>query len=277
MGGSPVVYVTNPVFDDYRGINTYNEFAHWAPPAYTDASLISWHSVMKALAVAFAAINAAAMIEIANKRHKLAEDYLKMSELNWRRFRDSYAPLETSILAECWAPVVEPDYLAARSRAENFVRDGYSTSENSLARVAKKYSLCLDSSLLRSFNIDRATARDDSINFSYRNEEQYAIIKDDERWNRRSNMLNLGRGLISMASKYGALAGDIYSGAARAAEGGYSGAMSMIGYLSSRQGTVMPEYSQQYTMSTDVGSVMNHNTLLSMKDVTVPSLTGGTG
>ena len=94
-----------------------------------------------------------------------------------------------------------------------------------------------------------ALAEDDGVNFGYRYEEHYAIVRDDWRWNRRSGLLNLGRELISQSAGFAQAADRMLAGAGTAAGSALSGALSYLSYNHFRNTPIYPVYNQPVDLS----------------------------
>lgn len=238
--------------NDVTGINAKlrtieNTMCNWAQPEVGDVGESAWTNLWKAALVAVAIINTVAQVEIMQKRYQIAKDYANLAKEKWRRFRDMYAPHEQSILNEIRNTLEpEPDYVGARGRATEFVREAWRSAREELASLAKKYALCIDWSLLNDMDLAEAIAYDDKANFDYRYEEYFTLILSDIRWNRRSQMLNLGRDIHATSAKYADAANGMLAGLGEIANEGASGAMTLLGYLSERRNT---QYPAQFSMA----------------------------
>lgn len=230
---------------------------NWAQPEVTDIGEGVWGTLWKAAMVGVALINTVAQVQIAKKQHQIAKDYANLAKDKWGRFRDGYAPHEQSILNEVLnTPEPEPDYAGARSRGESYVNEAFLSAEAQAVALAEKYSLCVDSSLLAVLDLMESTTRDDGINFNYRDEEQFALIMSDLRWNRRSSILNLGRDIHQTAAKYADSANQMLANLGNTVSSGAAGAMQMLGYLSERRNTTYPALFSMSSMLTGQASLL---------------------
>ena len=224
-----------------------NTMCNWAQPEVGDLGESAWHTVWQVALIAVATINTIAQIDIFRKRYQIAKDYANLAKEKWRRFRDKYAPHEQSILSEIRnTPEPTPNYNSARARATEAVREAWLSAGENLAFLAKKYRLCIDPSLLNDMDLAEAIALDDGTNFNYRYEEFFTLVLSDVRWNRRSQMLNLGRDIHATSARYADAANSMLAQVGEMANQGASGAMTMLGYLNEQRNT---QYPAQFSMA----------------------------
>lgn len=221
----------------------------WSPPQYSvtgealDRGL--WIAAQITLMGAYVALNT--MIQ--NKQYDIAKDYEAISKDKWERFRDKYAPLERRLLSEVSnTKEYDPDYAGARSRGVSATNQAFAQADSELATLAMRMALCLDPSLLN--DTMRAKTRNDSVNFNYRDEENYARYRSDKRWNRRSDILNLGRGNSDTAFSYAQSASTAFGGVASALQQAGNGLSGLLGYLNNRAETIYPA---QFAMAAPLG------------------------
>ena len=141
------------------------------------------------------------------------------------------------------------DYVGAKSRALSSVSFAYNSAKSTMTSYAKLYALCMDDSL--NLDHDQAITRDDTINFNYRDVENYKDYLSDKRWNRRSDVLNLGRNNLPTASSYAQHASNAFGDVSNAVVGIGSGLSGLIGYLFNRNETVYPA---QFSMASNYGN-----------------------
>ena len=84
-----------------------------------------------------------------------------------------------------------------------------------------------------------AVCKDDP-NYNMYDDQFFTDFKNDQRWNRRSNVLNLGRNLTSQALKYGDVARSLYSAVGQELQQAASGVMQALGYYGARNDTYYP-------------------------------------
>lgn len=237
----PIADATNKLKDELKQELTpiTEKFCAWAAPTYngsssnTDRSL--WIAAQIVLTVALIGLNT----HIQNKQYEIAKDYQKLSQQKFERFRDKYAPLEKKMLNETSStPEPTPAYDDAKARGNTASDIAFSIMARDLTRYAKMYALCIDDSL----NTDRykVLSRDDTVNFNYRDAENWAHYLSDKRWNRRSDILNLGRDNSSTGFSYATAASNAISGYAAALNQAGNGLSGLFGYLNNRNETAYP-------------------------------------
>lgn len=217
------------------------ELCTWAKPTTGDTG-DSWEkAIWKAALVAVALLNSGMQMYIADQRYKLAKDYANLASDRWSRFKDYYAPFERTMLSEAGnAGEYMPNYTAARDRGRENAQLAFRWADGQMADIGKKYALCVDPSLLNDMDYAEALSRDDGGNFNYRDEEYWHYYISDRRWNRRSQLLNLGRDLSAQAVTYAQAANDALKTFGGMLESGAQGAMRLFGYLSTVQETQYP-------------------------------------
>lgn len=228
MGGSP-------------GSPAPVRFCHWAAPEVSDMGENAWSLAFRAAAIAIAIANGIAQAEIADKQQDLADGYYQQAKYKWDRFKNKYMPLEKQLLQEVsTSPIRELDCAAADSRAQSAVNTAFDGLSAYMARQAKKLRLCIDPSLLSVVDHKQSVALVDTENYNLTDEQWYTDYKNDQRWNRRSAVLNLGRNLSSEAMKYGDVARQLYGQVGAQIERAASGVMSALGYYGARNDTYYP-------------------------------------
>lgn len=219
----------------------HRELCVWAKPTKSAASEPWTKAIWQAALIAVAVINTAAQISITKKRYQIAKDYANLAKDRWTRFRDNYAPLERAMLNEVAnAPIYEPDYPGARRRAQEHSSSAFFWANDQMADLATKYGLCLDPSFSNDMDLAEALSRDDGTNFNYRDEEFFALYKQDQRWNRRSTLLDLGRDLHAQSASYATAANDALKTVGGLLDAGAAGATKLLGYLSTVGETQYP-------------------------------------
>lgn len=218
-----------------------SQLCKWAPPTYGDMGE-SWEKLLwQAALTAIATINTLAQIDIMEKRYKIARDYADLAKDRWERFRDDYAPFERAMMNEAGnTPIHGPDYGGSVSRGYEYNKVSFRSADEQLADLAKKYALCLDSSFVNDMVYAEAVAQDDDINYNHRDEENWAHYMNDKRWNRRSQLLNLGRDLQSMSATYADAANDALTEVGGLLDSGAQGAVKLLGYLNTARETTYP-------------------------------------
>lgn len=219
-------------------------FCHWAAPEYGPVGENAWSNFFKAAQIAIATLNATIQGQIADKQQDLAEGYYQQAKYKWDRFDKRYRPLEEKLLQEVsTAPIAEMDCLDDRARAEDAVNSAYDTVGAFLSRRAKVERLCIDPSMMARMSFGRSLMLVDTENYNLRDDTWFVDFKNDQRWNRRGNVLNLGRNLGSMAMKYGDVARSLMNDVSGIANKAFGSIGMALGYYGARFDTV---YSTTY-------------------------------
>lgn len=216
-------------------------FCHWQAPEYGNKGENWWTMLFQAAAVAIAVANGIAQQEIADKQQDLADSWYQQAKYKWDRYAGTYIPLEKKLLNEVSStPVPSLDCAGAESRAQQSVDSAYGEASDYMARQAKALRLCMDSSLLGYVNLKQNVALVDSRNYNYVDDRWFRDYKDDQRWNRRSNVLSLGRNLDSQALSYGQVANALYGQVGQQIDRAASGLVTALGYFGARNDTYYP-------------------------------------
>ncbi|MBD5584552.1 MAG: hypothetical protein HDQ88_05675 [Clostridia bacterium] len=216
-------------------------FCHWAAPEYGPVGESGWVNAMKAAQIGVAILNAVIQGQIADKQEDLARGYYEQAKYKWNRFSGKYRPLEESILWEASStPVRSMDCADDRARAQGAVNPSFDYIDKYLASQAKAYRLCPDSTTVRQLAFARNLTLVDTENYNLRDDEWFTDFKNDQRWNRRSNILNLGRNLSSQAMQYGDVARRLMGDVGKIADRAAGSVSQALGYYGSRFDTVYP-------------------------------------
>lgn len=227
-----------------------DKMCQWAAPQYNsagegiDRSL--WVAAQALIYVSTIALNT----HIQNKQYQIARAYQDITNDRHSRFTNMYAPLEMRMLSEASnTSVYNRNYTGARNRATSNANSAYNIANDSLQKFAKSYALCQDTTLY--LNMQKARTTDDAVNFNYRDEENYAYYREDKRWNRRSDILNIGKNNVTTSLGYASTSNQLYGGVASAVSQAGSGLSSLVGYMSSRNSTTYPD---RFSMAAPLGT-----------------------
>lgn len=216
-------------------------FCHWAAPEYGGQGEKWWTMLFQAAALAIAIANGVAQSEIADMRQDLADRYYNMAKYKWDRFSQKYMPLEKKLLNETSsAPIRDIDCAGADTRAQQAVNLAYDGILDFMARTVKSYRLCIDESYTTVVDNRRNLMTVDTENYNLADERWFTDVKNDQRWNRRSNVLNLGRNLSSQAMSYGDVANSLLKQVGAQLDRAASGMIQAFGYYGARNDTFYP-------------------------------------
>ena len=211
----------------------------WAAPEYSGTGEGWDRKAMLAAQVAIYSSIIALNTYVNNQNYKIAKAYSNLAQDRWTRFRDGYVPLEKKLLNEA-GNTSEPTvpYSEAKTRAANASSFAFNSAKATLVTYAKRYALCMDDCY--DFARTQALMRDDTSNFNYRDVENFTEYKSDKRWNRRSDILNLGRSNLPTAYSYAQHASRAFGDFAGAIAGVGNGISGLLGYMFNRNETVYP-------------------------------------
>lgn len=201
----------------------------------------AWTMLFQAATIAIAIANAVAQETIHSKKMDLAEGYYDQAEYKWGRFRDKYMPLEKQLLREVSTqPMRSLNCADDQDRARQSVFPAYELAMKYLSDKAKANRLCLDDTLVGLFNTRQSMAFVDTTNYNMQDDQFYTDYSNDKRWNRRSNLLNLGRGLSSEALRYGDVARTLLDNVSGQVSTAANSLLQSLGYYSNRRDTIYP-------------------------------------
>lgn len=224
--------------DNGHGNMTPFQLCHWNAPEYGIKGTFDWTTLFRVAGLAIAVANGIAQSEIADKQQDLADKWYSQAKFKWDRFAGRYMPLEIKLLNEVSSvPIRNIDCAGAHDRAEASVNTAYASTAIYMKQQAKKLCLCLDPSLLSAVNQKQNMMLVDTENFNLTDERWFTDYKNDQRWNRRSNVLNLGRNLNSESMQYGKIANALYGQIGQQLDRAAGGLMQAVGYYGARNDT----------------------------------------
>lgn len=216
-------------------------FCHWAAPEWGPIGESMWTNAFRAAQLAIALLNAEIQGEIADKQQDLAEGYYQQAKYKWNRFAYNYRPLEWGILWEASnEPIKNLDCAGPAERAKNAINQSFDYMDSYVGRTAKAYRLCMDESAVSQLAYSRNLLEIDTHNYNLQDEQWFVDFKNDQRWNRRSNILNLGRNLGAVAMKYGDVALKLMNDVSNIANRAASSLSQALGYYGARFDTYYP-------------------------------------
>lgn len=223
----------------------------WMMPQTTAQGYIEGNVVENALTVAMALLQITVAKKIADLKIELAEDYYAMAEYKWQRFITSYVPLEKKLLREVSSVAIATmDCADDRARAESSVNSAYALLQQQLARIRKSLHICIDENMLSVIEHRRVVMLVDTENFNLSDDNYWSDILNDDRWNKRSTVLDLGRGISTLSQSYGALAKQGIDSAGGQVMAFTNSVINSMGYLGARRETAYPQVSLMSGTST---------------------------
>lgn len=217
-------------------------FCHWAAPEYGVVGETMWTNAFKAAQLGISLLNSIIQGQIEDKKQDLAERYYQQAKYKWDRFKNNYMPLEYQLLNEAsTAPIREMNCEDDRARAIDSVDWAYNRlGSYDMGRKAAKYHLCLDPTVVNQLAYSQNKLLVDTENYNLRDDQWFTDFKNDQRWNRRSNILNLGRNMDSVAMQYGDLARKLLDNVGNLVNKAAGSISQALGYYGIRNDTVYP-------------------------------------
>lgn len=216
-------------------------FATWAAPEISNDGEYSWSWIWRAAGLALAIYNAKIQGDIYGKQEKLSNDYYNMAKDKLSRFMNNYKPLELALLEEVKTEKESKmDCKDDRKRAKSSVNGAFSTLSAYLDNQAKKLHVCVDDSKSYRMDYRKAMMLVDMENYNLIDDQLYTDYKNDRRWNRRSNVLNLGRNMSGEALSFGDVARTFYGQLGPQLDKVVGCLMGAIGYYGGRNDTYYP-------------------------------------
>lgn len=207
----------------------------------TDSNKSGSADILRAAAVAVAAINTAAAIKMADLQWEIAKDYLDIAK-SWRNYyNNTYKPGEDQELAEAWALQPHPlHFETAIGRARATARFQFRDQLDRVIQGTSQYCVGLREALLKDMVNAEAQALAAISGLGQRNEQAHKDALDDVRWKKREQVLNRGRNMIADNITYSNMAAGIFGDLGAQAAKGAGGAMHYLGYTGTRRDTEYP-------------------------------------
>lgn len=216
-------------------------FARWAAPEITDDGQTGWATFWSAIATGIATTNAMYQGKISDMQMELGDAYYRMAKDKLDRFMQNYKPLEVQMLNEVRStPVREMNCADDRSRATSAVESSYGIADRFATQQAKRMRVCFDASFNNFMDYRKAIIQTDTENFNLIDDQFFVEYKNDQRWNRRSDVLNVGRNMTNEAMSYGDVARQAMNNVNGQIDKVNNSLMTAVGYFGARNDTFYP-------------------------------------
>ena len=204
-------------------------------PGRTDVGWIAATTIQQVTALAIARMQIAAAEKIAKRQAAIAEGYLAIAKELQDLWREHYKCLEIKATTEsCAEEIYVPEYEEQAGRYAMSVKKQFQQAYEQLEQCLSPYCTGMRQLLTRDIMIEEARAVSDAVNYAYRYAESRAEALNDRRWTRMTELIGLGRGLVSMSLSYSQAAGELYSSLGHQAAISVAGAGKMLGYAFNR-------------------------------------------
>lgn len=207
----------------------------------TDQGKSTSATIMEAAAIAIAVANTGAATYFADKQYDIAKQYLDIAKW-WRNYyKSAYVPWENKELEEAKnLPIEQPYYDVAIGRSRTYGRLQFRGLAEKSIQCTSEYCTGLREALLKDVLNSEATTLAALSNLGYRNERAFVEARNDERWQRRAETLNRGRGMVANNVQFSQLAFGIFGDLGKQAGAGAAGAVRYLGYSWNRNETMYP-------------------------------------
>lgn len=208
----------------------------------TDAGLASSASIKGALNAAILGINTYTSLRIAEMQHDLARDYAKMSEWYRNHYFDNYHPIEKALIDEAKN---EPEYKYNKhdlTKGQMLVsaKLGFIGKLEKTVSCTGRYCTGQRQAITNDILVEQATIENAICGLAHRHATDEEITRNTKRWERRNNVLKLGRDLPTESVSYGNLASGIFGSIGQQAAAAAQGASEALAFGSTRRDTRYP-------------------------------------
>lgn len=208
----------------------------------TDTGLLQVSTIRTSLATAVAALNVKTARDMAKLQEEIAEDYARLAEDARNYYNDTYKPLEAETLKEVMA---EQKYVRDK--------DGTTTGQMLLSIRAQfvgviedkinctgRYCTGQRAALINDELLKQANAEATVAGMAFRFEDAKETAKNTLRWERRREVLNLGRDIPTKAVAYAELASGIFGSIGKQSSAAAEGIAGWMGHRNNRRETEYP-------------------------------------
>ena len=236
----PVISSAAPAQDTSKP-TTVVQFCNWTSPTYGEQGEMGWNIAFKAAQLAIAIANSAAQQEIADKQMDLADRWYSHQTYKWSRFQSAFLPIERQLIKEtAYLRIPELECDDAINRAEEAVKDTQPMLDSWMSRKFKGYKICAHDSSVNRLAINNSVVTVDCVNYNLADERWFRDFKEDQRWNNRSNALNIGRNMDAQAQSYGDVANKLFTQVGTQLDRFGASAMTALGYFGTRNEGFIP-------------------------------------
>ena len=217
-------------------------------PGRTDVGWIAATTIQQVAAIAIVKKQISAAETIASRQAKLAERYLRISEELHGLWQSQYVCIEVKATNEsCGEAYHTPQYEEQAGRYALSVKRQFQQAYEQLEQCLSPYCTGMRQLLTRDIAIEESRATADAVNYAYRYAEARAEALNDRRWAHMTQLIGLGRGLVTQGLSYAQAAGQLYSSLGNQAAASMAGAGKLLGYAFGRnyQNARPPKYNYQ--------------------------------
>lgn len=243
-----------PNFDPTAEVNVEDDACKRG--GVTDEGIFTVANIKTAIATATAATSLYNALRMARLRKKIGDAYAKIAEDQRKYYSDKYKPIELANIKEAseWE---EPEYdeeKAELNRGQMMIsaRAPFVGTIEDALRCTGRYCTGQRAAITNDLLTEQMAAEALVAGMAHRYNEAEKQVQEDQRWEYRRNVLNLGRGIPAEASAYAELASGIFGSLGQQAGQAALGAATWLKYQNKRRATVYnedsrgPLYTPQY-------------------------------
>lgn len=222
--------------------DTAGDSGQCAKTGVTDTGLLQVSTIRTALATAVAALNVKTARDMAGLQKEIAEDYAKLAEDARNYYNDTYKPLETGTLKEVSseAKYVRDNDDATIGQMLLSVRAQFVGSIEAKINCTGRYCTGQRAALINDELLKQANAEATVAGMAFRFEDAKETAKNTLRWERRREVLNLGRDIPTKAVAYAELASGIFGSIGKQSSTAAEGIAWWAGNKNNRRDTEYP-------------------------------------
>lgn len=208
----------------------------------TDCGIKRSAQIKGALNAAILGINTYTSLRIAEMQYDLAKDYAAMSKWYRDHYFNNYHPIEKSLIDEA---MNDPEYKYNKhdlTKGQMLVtaKLGFIGKLEKTVSCTGRYCTGQRQAITNDLLIEQATVENSVCGLASRHAEDEEITRNAKRWERRNNVLKLGRDLPTQSVSYGGLASGIFGSVGEQAAKGAMGAAEALGFGGMRRDTRYP-------------------------------------
>lgn len=197
-----------------------------------------WQGILNA---AILAVNTLNSLKMAKLQRDIGKDYLKLADDQRQYYNDRYKPLEISLTKEALGL---PKY--NRDKEKLITGQMLISARNLTAGKIDKVMSCTGryctgqrASIMSDQLLEQATIESLTAGLAHRYVDKDEMVHNNLRWEKREQVLRIGRDIPTQAVSYASLAGGIFGSLGKQAGQAAEGAMGFLAY--GRADTVYPE------------------------------------
>lgn len=208
----------------------------------TDCGIKRSAQIKAALNAAILGINTYTSLRIAEMQHDLAKDWATMAKWYRDHYFNNYHPVEKSLIDEANKDTEYKYEKTDLTKGQMLItaKMGFIGKLEKTVSCTGRYCTGQRQAITNDLLIEQATIENMICGLASRHAIDEEITRNTKRWERRSNVLKLGRDLPTDSVSYGSLASGIFGSIGEQASKGAEGASQALGFGLNRRDTRYP-------------------------------------